>query len=58
MLINADQHVVDMFHRVFDNLGTSPAFIPAGVYLPLILNADARKMKKGLITEAVQTPFS
>lgn len=56
LLGNADLLVLNIFHRVFDNLGTPLSSILSWAHLPLAFNAGARKRKEGTIAGALQTP--
>lgn len=54
-LENTESWALDMFCRLFDNLGTFQSFGLAGTYHPLISNTDSRKRKEESISGALKT---
>lgn len=55
MLENADQQVLDMLHRLLDELKTHLSSILAGAYLSLVLNGGWMNKKERPIAEPFKT---
>lgn len=54
---NTDRQVLDMFHGLFSNLGTSLCFILTEAFLLLVSNTGAIKRMRGKTAKELQNLF-
>lgn len=58
VLGKTDSRVLEMFHRVFDELATTLSFILAEANLALTVRSSGRKKNAGSISGALDTSFA